>query len=74
MSHLTFTDLEKQLDRIASLADQNIQYAYVETGRYKPYMPATVAAAKRKGYRVERAGQSAFYIFPKTVTDRAGAV
>jgi hypothetical protein len=67
MSHLTLTDLEKQLARITLLADPTIQYAYVETGRYKPFMPATVAAAKRKGYRVERAGGSgsAFYVFPK---------
>ena len=29
-------------------------YVYVETGRYKPFNVAVVAAAKRRGYEVKR--------------------
>lgn len=65
---LTINHLEAHLAEIAAnpQAGNGYGYAYVETGRYKPYNPATVSAAKRRGYRVERKGDGVFYVYPKT--------
>ena len=40
---------------------------YVETGRYKGYMPNTVQALAKRGYKVERApgNPAAFHVYPK---------
>lgn len=65
MAHLTIADLEKQVEMVIALADPDRPYVYAETGRYKPYMPATIEAAKRKGYVVQKKGQAAFYVYPK---------
>lgn len=65
---LTIAHLERHLAEIAAnpQAGNGYGYAYVETGRYKPYGSATVLAAKRRGYRVEKAAQGVFYVYPKT--------
>lgn len=61
MPHLTIKALENYLANLP--ADQ--KYAYVETGRYKPYTEQTVLAAKRRGYKVEKRLQGVYYIYPK---------
>lgn len=63
----TILDLEKNLQWLAENNDKPgvPEYAYVEVGRYKPYHPSIVAAAKRRGYRVEKLSQSAYAVYPK---------
>lgn len=48
--YLTIAHLEAHLTQIAAdpQAGNGYGYAYVETGRYKPYSPATVSADKRR--------------------------
>lgn len=63
MAHLTIADLEKTLANLP--AGQG--YAYVEVGRYKPFMPSTVSAAKRRGYRVDcKVRGMVYYVYPMT--------
>lgn len=64
MSHLTIADLAKQFDNGWTATDANGErYVYAETGRYKPFMPATLKAAERRGYRVIRKGTGVFYVY-----------
>jgi len=61
MAHLTIKHLESFLAN-----KKPDEYAYVEIGRYKPYMMATVRAAIKRGYRVECRGRSrVYYVYPK---------
>ena len=62
MSQLTIKHLEGYLARPESLY---AGYAYVETGRYKPYNGSTVKAAERRGYRVEKLAREVYAIYPK---------
>lgn len=55
----------KQLEIFLSKCTSENPYVYVETGRYKPYSASTVAAAKRRGYKVEKKCEGVFYIYPK---------
>lgn len=67
MAHLTIAQLEQHLADIgAGKHGPDVTYAYVEVGRYKPYSVATVKAAERRGYKVERRG-AVYYIYPKAV-------
>lgn len=62
---LTIAHLEQELARVAAGKSSNgYGYAYVETGRYKPYMPATLRAATKRGHRIERKGAAVFYVYP----------
>lgn len=64
---LTIKNLELLLQGITLSTDGNggDGYAHIETGRYKPWAEATVAAAKRRGYRVEQPCRGVYYIYPK---------
>jgi hypothetical protein len=64
MPQLTIANLEDTLAKITA-GTHFAAYAYVETGRYKPYADATVRAAIRRGHHVHRAATSVFYVFPK---------
>lgn len=64
MSHLTISDLETQFEKGWTATDADGErYVYAETGRYKPFMPATLKAAERRGYRVVRKGSGVFYVY-----------
>ena len=68
MAHLTIKHLEEHLARLAQIENPDAwsQYAYVETGMYKPYMYATVKAAEKRGYKVEcKIRGSVYYVYPK---------
>lgn len=73
MTHLTITDLETALTHAAThpgwlCTDHNGRgYVRVETGRYKSYMDATVRAAERRGYEVNRLCSGVFAVYPKAV-------
>lgn len=54
--------LEKRVIETFALGYERM---YVETGKYKGCMPNTVKALGRRGYRVEKAARSAFYVYPK---------
>ncbi|WP_137917212.1 hypothetical protein [Hydrogenophaga sp. 2FB] len=49
MAHLTITHIEELLANLPADRD----HIRVETGRYKPFMPASVEAARRRGMKVE---------------------
>lgn len=70
----TIRDLENTLQWLADNHGKPgvPEYAYVEVGRYKPFHPSIVAAATRRGYRVERLGQSAYAVYP-TLAEVASA-
>lgn len=40
-------------------------YYYAETGRCKPWSNSVLSAAKRRGYRVERAMAGVYLVYPK---------
>ena len=61
---LTITHLEASL---AQCEAEGNSYRYVETGKYKPYSVSTVAAAKRRGYKVEKQCDGVYYVYPKAV-------
>lgn len=58
-------DLEQFVKQAFASGEQR---AYVETGRYKGFMPSTVQALVPRGYRVERVPgprAGAFYVYAK---------
>lgn len=63
----TIRDLENTLQWLADNHGKPgvPEYAYVEVGRYKPFHPSIVAAATRRGYRIEHLGQSCYAVYPK---------
>lgn len=65
MAHLTIINLEADLAKIAAGTVSNT-YAYVETGKYKPFTEATVRAAAARGHHVHRAAIGVYYVFPKS--------
>lgn len=67
MSHLTIANLEAMLAVNAKAADPARRYVYVETGRYKSFMPVTVKAAERRGHTVDMRCGGVFYVYPKGV-------
>jgi len=64
---LTIAHLERDLQWVAE--NRGVfgvpDHAYVEVGRYKPYHGSIVKAAERRGYRVERLGDSSYAVYPK---------
>lgn len=64
---LGISDLEKRLDFIKANPSPDGQsgYAYVETGACKPYGVSVPAAARRRGYKVEKKQAGVYYVFPK---------
>lgn len=64
---LGISDLEKRMDWIKAnpAPDGKFGYAYVETGRCKPYGASVPAAASRRGYKVEKKQAGVYYVFPK---------
>lgn len=74
MAHFTIKDLETCLNLAACSPDiftkdaDGSAFCYVEVGRYKPYMMATVKAAEKRGYRVvQKIRGSVYYVYPKGV-------
>lgn len=71
MAHLGVDYLEALLKQYAANPDQGRKdeqgkaYVYCETGRYKFYMPATISAIARRGYRVVRSGQGVYRVYPR---------
>ncbi len=64
---LGITDLEQRLAFIKAnpAPDGNSGFAYVETGACKPYGNSVPAAARRRGYKVEKKKSGIYYVFPK---------
>ena len=62
---LGMADLESALERAASRPAAVDRYVYVETGTYKPWGIAVIAAAKRRGYGVTKHGRGVYYVYPK---------
>ena len=64
---LGITDLEKRLAFIKAnpAPDGSCGYAYVETGKCKPYGVSVPAAARRRGYPVEKKLTGVYYVLPK---------
>lgn len=58
MAHLTIADIEASLSSLPADRD----YIRVETGRYKPFMPASVEAARRRGLDVKKTCDGVFLI------------
>lgn len=63
MAHLNINDLERFLNNLP----EGQEYVYVEIGRYKPFMPATVNAAVKRGHRAVKKTYdgSVYFIYPK---------
>lgn len=64
---LGINDLENRLAFIKAnpAPDGKYGYAYVETGASKPYGNSVPAAARRRGYKVEKKQAGVYYVFPK---------
>lgn len=62
----TIRDLEADLRRLVKHPEHYAPMGclYVETGRYKPYGPATLLAAKRRGHIVTPCGGGVFHVAP----------
>lgn len=67
MSHLNIANLETMVAAAALHPEAGRRFVYAETGRYKPWMPATIKAAERRGYLVEQACDGVFHVYPKDV-------
>lgn len=63
---LGIADLEIQLaGPVVQQDNDGRAYVYVETGRYKPFNVAVIAAAKRRGYEVKRWSSGVYYVYAK---------
>jgi hypothetical protein len=64
-TQLGIAALEAALLRAAAKPKAIDRYVYVETGRYKPWGIAVIAAAKRRGYGVTKHGRGVYYVYPR---------
>lgn len=63
---VSIQQLEVQLEQCKASGQE---YVYAETGRYKPFHPATIKAARDRGYKVEKVHQNGvYYIYPKVAS------
>ena len=62
MKHLTVKDAIRLLEQGGN-SDSGC--LYMETGMYKPFMPPTINALRKRGYRVQDLSPSVFLLHPK---------
>lgn len=60
--HLTVPDAIRMLAIALRNGEDSL---YMETGAFKPFMPPTLRALERRGFRVDRIGEGVYRLYPQ---------